>query len=151
MTTYTGLTDLPRLEDIGFWFQTEVLVADARLDQTRLRVAIEAVFAAHPALGTMFEPFLDKWTTRPGGGWGWAVEPPGVAVADAISRQRESFDMRIGRLFAVSLLPGARDRLVLTGSDLCTDKASWRVVVDDLTAAYGGGILFRDRTARLAA
>lgn len=151
MTAYTALTDLPRLEDIRFWFQTDVLAADSRLDQTRLRTAVESVFAAHPVLGTMFEPFLDKWATRPGGAWGWAVEPPGVAVGDAVSRQRDSFDMRTGRLFAVSLLPGARDRLVLTASYLCTDRASWPVVVDDLVSAYGGGVLRRDEGARLAA
>jgi hypothetical protein len=151
MTTYTALTELPRLEDIRFWFQNEVLVADARLDQARVRAAAEVVFAAHPALGTMYEPFLAKWMTRHGGGWGWAVEPPGVAIGDVIDRQRATFDMRTGRLFAVSLLPGARDRLVLTASYLCADRASWRVVVDDLMSAYGGGVLRREEPAGLAA
>ncbi|BAX91266.1 hypothetical protein [Mycobacterium shigaense] len=144
MTSYTGLTDLPRRDDRRPEYRTEVLGADARLDQTRLRTAIEAVFAAHPALGTMFEPFLDKWATRPGGAWGWAIEPPGATVADAISRQRASFDMRTGRLFAVSLLPGARDRLVLTASSLAADRAAWQQVVDDMTTAYDHGVLTRE-------
>ena len=138
MPSYLSLTELPGRGDIDAWFQTEVLVADTRLDQTRVRVALEAVFNAHPALGTMFEPFFDKWMARPGGGWGWGVEPPGVAVEDVVLRHRASFDMRTGRLFAASLLPGAPDRLVLTASYLCTDAQSWRAVVDDLIAAYPG-------------
>jgi hypothetical protein len=138
MPSYLSLTELPGRDDIDAWFQTEVLVADTRLDQTRVRVAVEAVFNAHPALGTMFEPFFDKWMARLGGGWGWGVEPPGVAVEDVVLRQRASFDMRTGRLFAASLLPGAPDRLVLTASYLCTDAQSWRGVVDDLIAGYPG-------------
>jgi hypothetical protein len=57
MPSYLSLTELPGREDIDVWFQTEVLVADSRLDQTRVRAVVEAVFNAHPALGTMFEPF----------------------------------------------------------------------------------------------
>jgi hypothetical protein len=138
MPSYLSLTELPGRADIDVWSQTEVLVADSRLDQTRVRAAVEAVFNAHPALGTMFEPFFEKWMTRSGGGWGWGVEPPGVAIADVVLRQRASFDMRTGRLFAASLLPGAPDRLVLTASYLCTDAESWRAVVDDLIAGYPG-------------
>jgi hypothetical protein len=138
MPSYLSLTELPGRADIDVWFQTEVLVADSRLDQTRVRAAVEAVFNAHPALGAMFEPFFEKWMTRPGGSWGWGVEPPGVAVADVVVRQRASFDMRTGRLFAASLLPGAPDRLVLTASHLCTDAESWCSVVDDLITEYPG-------------
>jgi hypothetical protein len=138
MPSYLSLTELPGRDDIDVWFQTEVLVAESRLDQTRVRAVVEAVFNAHPALGTMFEPFFEKWMTRPGGGWGWGVEPPGVAITDVVLRQRASFDMRTGRLFAASLLPGAPDRLVLTASHLCTDAESWCSVVDDLIARYPG-------------
>jgi hypothetical protein len=140
-------TELPRLADIDLWAHTNVLVADSRLDQGRVRTAVDAVFAAHPALGAVFEPFLDKWASRVAGGWGWAVEPPGVAVADVIARQRASFDMRIGRLFAVSLLLGARDRLVLTASCLCMGSAAWQTVVADPVAAYDGGELAREDCA----
>jgi hypothetical protein len=142
VSSYLAITELPRLEDIDLWAHTTVLVADSRVNQGRVRTAVDAVFAAHPFLGAVFEPFLDKWASRLGGGWGWAVEPPGVAVADVIARQRASFDMRIGRLFAVSLLPGlpgSPDRLVLTASCLCMDNAAWQTAVDDLVAAYDGG------------
>jgi hypothetical protein len=141
VATYLTFAELPRLDDIDPWANTNVLVGNSRLEQGRIRAAIDAVFAAYPSLGAVFEPFFDKWTSRPGGGWGWAVEPPEVAVAEVIARQRRSFDMRTGRLFAVSLLPGAPDRLVVTGSHLCMDNHSWQVVVDDLVSAYGGGVL----------
>ncbi|MCV7145761.1 hypothetical protein H7I92_07665 [Mycobacterium riyadhense] len=69
------------------------------------------------------------------------MEPPGVAVAEVIARQRASFDMRTGRLFAVSLLPGAPERLVLTASHLCVDGQSWQTVVEDLITEYDEGAL----------
>jgi hypothetical protein len=136
--TYTYLAELPHVDDNGPSAHTNVLVAESRVDQGRLRAAVDAVFTANAALGTVFEPFVDKWATRPGGGWAWAVEPPGAAVEDVVARQRASFDMRIGRLFSASLLPGTPERLVLTASQLCMDNSSWRGVVEDLAAAYPG-------------
>jgi hypothetical protein len=136
MPGYSTFGELPHTGDIDLGAHTNVLVGNPRLDQGRLCAVVDAVFAAHPALGAIFEPCLGKWRSRPGGGWGWAVEPPGVDVADVIARQRASFDMRTGRLFVASLLQGARDRLVLTASYLCMDNASWQLVVDDLVAAY---------------
>jgi hypothetical protein len=142
--TYLTFAELPRLDDINGWAYTDVLVGSTRLDQRRIRVAVDAVFATYPGLGAVFEPFFDKWTSRPGGGWGWAVEPPEAAMVEVIARQRRSFDMRTGRLFAASLRPGAPDRLVLTASHLCMDNSSWQIVVDDLMVAYGGGVLARE-------
>jgi len=139
MPGYSTFAELPRTEDIDLGAHIDVLVGNPRLDQGRLRAVVDAVFDAHPALGVIFEPFFDIWRSRPGGGWGWAVEPLGVAIADVIARHRASFDMRTGRLFAVSLLQGAPDRLVLTASYLCMDNASWQIVVDDLVAVYNGG------------
>jgi hypothetical protein len=152
MSSYSTIAELPQLEDIELEAHTNVVVANSRVDQGRIRAAVDAVFAAHPDLGAIFEPFFDKWATRPGGGWGWAVEPPGVAVADVIARQRRSFDMRTGRLFAVSLLPGAPDRLVLTASHLCVDGPSWQTVVEELVTAYHGDVLVpEDLSARTSA
>ncbi|QUR66561.1 hypothetical protein [Mycobacterium spongiae] len=139
--SYSYFADLPRLEDIEPTAHTDVLVANPRVDQGRIRVAVDAVFDAHPALGAVFEPWFDSWTSRPGGGWSWGVEPPGGAVAEVVGRHQASFDMRTGRLFAVSLIPGTPDRLVLTASRLCMDGASWRTVVDNLVTEYDGGVL----------
>ncbi len=139
--SYSYFAELPRLEDVEPCAHTDVLVANSRVDQGRIRAAVDAVFDAHPALGAVFEPRLDTWTSRPGGGWGWGVEPPGVAVAEVIARHRSSFDMHTGRLFAVSLLPGTPDRLVLTASCLCGDGASWQTVVENLVTVYDAGVL----------
>ena len=144
MATYLTFAELPRLDDIDPRANTDVLVANSRLQQARIRAAVDAVFTAYPSLGAVYEPFFDKWTSRPGGAWGWAVEPPETTIAEVEARQRRSFDMRTGRLFAASLLPGAPDRLVLTASYLCMNNAAWQIVVDDLVAAYGGGVLARE-------
>jgi hypothetical protein len=145
VVTYSYFDELPRLEDFEPLMHADVLVANARVDQTRVRAAVEAVFDAHPALGSVFEPRMDAWTSRPGGGWGWGVEPPGAEVDDVIARHRSSFDMHTGRLFAVSLVPGAPDRLVLTASQLCMDGRSWRNVIADLVAEYDGSALAPER------
>ncbi len=135
VSSYTYFAELPGLEDIEPLAHTNVLLANSRVDQGRIRAAVDAVFTANPALGTVFEPFFDSWAARPGGGWGWGVEPPGVPVADVIARQCASFDMRTGRLFAASLLPGAPDRVVLTASQLCMDSTAWQTVVEELVRA----------------
>lgn len=75
MSSYSTIAELPQLEDVELETHTNVVVANSHVDQGRIRAAVDAVFAAHPDLGAIFEPFFDKWATRPGGGWGWAVEP----------------------------------------------------------------------------
>ena len=136
MSSYSAIAQVPEIEDLEAVAHSEILVADQRWDQGRIRAAIDSIFQAHPALGTVYEPFFGSWTSRPGGWWAWAVEPPGVTIETAIARQRAMFDMRTGRLFAASLLPGAPDRLVLTVSSLCMGGLTWEDVVDDLKAAY---------------
>jgi hypothetical protein len=139
--THCYFAELPRLEDVEPATHTEVLVANARLDQGRIRAAVDAVFNAHPALGAVFQLTCNTWTSGFGGGWTWGVEPPGATVTDVIARQRASFDMHTGRLFAASMLPGAPDRVVLTASHLCMDGPSWQAVVEDLMEQYNDGVL----------
>ncbi len=139
--TYCYFAELPRLEDVEPATHTEVLVANARLDQRRMRAAVDAVFDAHPALGAVFQLCCNTWTSCFGGGWAWGVEPPGASVSDVIARQRASFDMHTGRLFAASMLPGAPDRVVLTASHLCMDGPTWQAVVEDLMEQYNDGVL----------
>lgn len=143
-SSYWAFTEFPQLKDLEDCAHQEVLVADSRLDQTGIRAAVEAVFEANPTLGAVFEPIRDRWFSRPGGSWSWAVEPPGEDVPVVIARQRAAYDMRTGRLFAVSMLPGTPDRLVLTASRLCVDDESWHSVVANLMTAYDGGVLAPD-------
>ncbi|CAM2924897.1 hypothetical protein BST27_20600 [Mycobacterium intermedium] len=140
-SSYWTFTELPRPQDIEDLAHAEVLVADSRLDQSLIRAAVDEVFEANPTLGSVFEPWCDRWMARPGGSWAWAVEPPGATVAEVIARQRSAFDMRLGRLFGVSLLPGTPDRLVLTASHLCVDDESWQAVVEEVVTAYDAGQL----------
>ena len=135
-SSYWAFTEIPQPIELENCVHEEVLVADSRLDQTGIRAAVDAVFDANPTLGAVFEPGRDRWFTRPGGCWSWAVEPPGVTVPEVIAGQRAGYDMRTGRLFAASLLPGAPDRLVLTASRLCVDEESWTAVIENLVTAY---------------
>jgi hypothetical protein len=149
--TYSYFDQLPRLEDIEPLAHSDVLIAESRLDQGRTRAAVDAVFAAHPTLGAVFETRFGDLTFHLGGAWSWAVEPPGVGVGDVIARQRASFDMHTGRMFAVSLIPGvsgAPERLVLTASRLCVDKQSWQDVVAELVGEYGGELVVQPTQRR---
>ncbi|KBU07319.1 hypothetical protein AN27_04079, partial [Mycobacterium tuberculosis TKK_04_0155] len=47
--SYSYFVELPRLEDIEPGAHTDVLIANSRVDQGRIRAAVEAVFDAHPA------------------------------------------------------------------------------------------------------
>lgn len=88
--SYSYFVELPRLEDIEPGAHTDVLIANSRVDQGRIRAAVEAVFDAHPALGTVFEPRVDTLTSRPGGGgWGWGVEPRSRRRGGDRTAQRE--------------------------------------------------------------
>lgn len=147
-SSYWDIVEASLLTDLEELAHTEVLVADSRLDQSGVRAAVDAVFDANPTLGAVFEPSMERWLARPGGGWSWAVEPPGVLVDEVIARQRAGYDKRTGRLFAVSLLPGSPERLVLTASRLCVDEALWQSVVDALVTGYVGATLTPDITFR---
>jgi hypothetical protein len=146
--TYSYFDQLPRLEDIEPLAHSDVLITESRLDQGRVRAAVDSVFAAHPTLGAVFETRYDGLTFHLGGAWSWGVEPPGVGVTDVIARQRASFDMHTGRMFAVSMVPGAPERLVLTASRLCVDKQSWQEVVAELIAEYGGDLVAKPTQRR---
>lgn len=150
-SSYWAVAEESVLSDLEESAHAEVLVADERLDQSGIRAAVDAVFEANPTLGAVFEPVRDRWLSRPGGGWSWAVEPPGATIPEVIARQRGCYDMRTGRLFAVSLIPGKMtgtpDRLVLTASHLCVDDESWHGVVESLMTEYSaaeGGALAPD-------
>lgn len=148
MSSYWTFSEIPSVNEFEDCVHEVVLVADSRLDQTGIRAAVDSVFEANPTLGAVFEPMRDRWLLRPGGTWCWAIEPPGVTVSEVVARQRAGYDMRTGRLFAVSMLPGAPDRLVVTASRLCVDVDSWDGVVANLVTAYDGGVLARERKPR---
>jgi hypothetical protein len=146
-SSYWAIAEESVLNDLEDSAHAEVLVADSRLDQSGVRLAVDAVFDANPTLGAVFEPVRDRWMSRPGGGWSWAVEPPGATIKEVIARQRGGYDKRTGRLFAVSMLPGIAgtpDRLVLTASHLCVDGESWTSVIESLMSEYDGGALAPD-------
>ena len=110
--------------------------AAERLDETRLRHALQAVWEHHDALRSTFRIVGETIDQVPG-----AVAPVVFAVLDeeAAARLEESLDLANGPLFAAALLrlPDA-DEVVLVVHHLVTDAISARLVIEDLERAYRG-------------
>ena len=124
--------------------QSVVVDLDADLDVPALRTALAALVEHHDALRTRFEG--DRQVVGP------------VTRADPLAL--DHFDLTRGPLLRAEVLDGGSVRL--TAHHLVVDGVSWRVLVEDLTAAYrqarAGGTVrigrkttsFRDWATRLA-
>ncbi|MEU2655984.1 amino acid adenylation domain-containing protein [Streptomyces sp. NPDC007325] len=132
------------VDDPRHWNQSVLLTCRARVRPDALARAVEAVLHRHPAL---------RRTLGPGG--------PGrlrpAADVDAVSHSRlqeersadvigavctelhRSLDPEAGRLLRAHLFaggPGVDDRVALIAHHLVVDGLSWRILLDDLAAAY---------------
>ncbi|WP_206507332.1 non-ribosomal peptide synthetase [Streptomyces chrestomyceticus] len=157
--------------------QSVFLELDASLDEAALRTALTALLGHHDALRTRF-------TRGEDGHWRqYALPPepadvlvrhdlaevPAAGRAEAVDRLARAADAGLplerGPLLAALLFTfgdGERARLFLTAHHLVVDGVSWRVLLEDLEAAYaqaraGGPVSlderttpFRDWAARLA-
>jgi surfactin family lipopeptide synthetase A len=110
-----------------------------RLDEQRLRDALQAIWEHHDQLRAVFQ---DKDAQ--------IVRPPDSAVsfevAGAIRPHAEqllaSIDLANGPLFkAVLYRLDDGDRLLLAAHHLVVDAVSWRIIIEDLERAYGGAPL----------
>ncbi|WP_030613958.1 condensation domain-containing protein [Streptomyces sclerotialus] len=126
---------LPRTE---LWSHSLVLTAARGLDPEWMKIVTKRVVAAHPGLCTVFHRHDGGWRAAPADRWLWRVEEPDTAPADVAAAHREAFDLGDGPLFAVSLIPGRPDRLVLTAHHLVVDGLSWHVLATELALAYRG-------------
>jgi hypothetical protein len=124
------------LEKVELWAHSYVLDASEPLDAGRLRAAVDAVVAAHPALSTVFTGTAGHRRASAGSVWEWQVAPSGADVLEVARAQRVALDASSGILFAVALVPG--DQVVITAGHLAIDGFSWGVVVSDLARAYRG-------------
>ncbi|WP_051852378.1 AMP-binding protein [Streptomyces aureocirculatus] len=127
------------------WNQSVLLRCRARVDAGALARAVEAVLHRHTALRRPIGP----------GGLGplraagdldavshsrvRAEEPPAEAVGAVCTELHRSLDPEAGRLLRVHLFaggPGVDDRIALIAHHLVVDGLSWRILLDDLAAAY---------------
>jgi non-ribosomal peptide synthase protein (TIGR01720 family) len=119
------------------------------LDEEALRLALEALLVHHDALRMRFELIEGEWHQR-----GAPVEPVEMLqrhdLSDLIAGEQQaamekiaddvhaSFDLGSGPLLKAALFvgDGRRSSLFLAAHHLVVDGVSWRILLDDLDAAY---------------
>jgi amino acid adenylation domain-containing protein/non-ribosomal peptide synthase protein (TIGR01720 family) len=133
------------MERQGHFNQAFVMSAEGELDADVLEKALAAVVEHHDSFRLRFE--------RGPGGWRqwYAEDETGVPVEvvelgpdepgqfERVCREaQEGFDLRNGPVAAARLLraPGRGDRLMLAVHHLLVDGVSWRILLEDLDAAY---------------
>ncbi|MEU3224944.1 amino acid adenylation domain-containing protein [Streptomyces sp. NPDC006976] len=135
----------------GFCQWVEICVPPGG-DETSWRTVLDALLARHDVLrarlgdDTLHIPpagevtGADVLTRVPAGG------DPRAAADAAIDAARLAMDPRTGPLLRavwVDAGPGRPGRLVLVAHHLAVDGVSWRIILDDLEHAHGGGELTR--------
>jgi amino acid adenylation domain-containing protein/non-ribosomal peptide synthase protein (TIGR01720 family) len=127
--------------------QALLLAPGAQVDPDALDLALAAVFAHHDALRARFRRVEDRWVQA----YGPADNPPVTEIVD-LSRvgsapaamrthataTMAATDLARGPLLSVVLyrLP-AGERLLLAAHHLIVDGVSWRIMIEDIDAAYG--------------
>ncbi|GHC89670.1 hypothetical protein GCM10007079_35330 [Nocardiopsis terrae] len=131
------------------WNQSVLLDLAGPVDTGHLRLALQAVVAAHPALSARFEPAgPDGFRMVPGRPF--AAEPPREVLWEREVRDERELDRALEEAEA-SLDPFAgthvrallvrshdgREQLLIAIHHLCVDGVSWRILVEDLESALG--------------
>ncbi|WP_429230376.1 amino acid adenylation domain-containing protein [Inquilinus ginsengisoli] len=130
------------------WNQAVLLAPRQRLDADALRRAIAAMVAHHDALRLRFVQGQDgAWSQAYADpaeqDWLWlrnvADEAGQIAVAEAAQR---SLDLAAGPLLRAVLMErwDGTQRLLLAIHHLVVDGVSWRILLEDLQAAYGQAV-----------
>jgi amino acid adenylation domain-containing protein/non-ribosomal peptide synthase protein (TIGR01720 family) len=125
--------------------QAVLLVPRERLAAAPLAAALDRLAAHHDALRLRFVPAGDEWRQVHA-----PVAPaplvevdltavPASALEVAVEQLQSGLDLAQGPLFTAALFRwGGGDRLLLTAHHLVVDGVSWRVLLEDLAAAYRG-------------
>jgi non-ribosomal peptide synthase protein (TIGR01720 family) len=127
--------------------QSLLLSLPASLEMSRIERALQALVARHPELDARFVEAPSGWQRSPGVTAPRLLEELDLsyepAPHDALQREAEraqrSLDLAKGPIFrALHLKCGdeSSDRLLLVAHHLAVDAVSWRVLVEDLEAAY---------------
>ncbi|QCX80682.1 Plipastatin synthase subunit B [Streptomyces sp. YIM 121038] len=127
------------------WNQSVLLRCRERVDPAALAGAVEAVLHRHSALRRPVGPgglgplrpagdldAVSHSRLRPG-------DPLSETVGALCTELHRSLDPEAGRLLRVHLFSGGQgvdDRLALIAHHLVVDGLSWRILLDDLAAAY---------------
>ncbi|MEI5098112.1 AMP-binding protein [Streptomyces sp. PmtG] len=127
------------------WNQSVLLRCKERVDAGALARAVEAVLDRHTALRRPLGPG-GLGPLRPAGDLDAvshspvrAEEPSAEVIGAVCTELHRGLDPEAGRLLRVHLFagaPGVDDRIALIAHHLVVDGLSWRILLDDLAAAY---------------
>ncbi|WP_405655597.1 non-ribosomal peptide synthase/polyketide synthase [Streptomyces sp. RK9] len=151
--------------------QSALLELDGDPDPAALRTALDALLEHHDALRMRFTHGADGWqqfNPPPAAGdvvlvehdlRGLAAGAADAAMEKAADDLHTGFDLGRGPLLRAALFTGAADRpafLLLVGHHLVVDAVSWRILSDDLEAAYrqaaqGGPVTLGERSTSFQA
>ncbi|MBB5954030.1 amino acid adenylation domain-containing protein/non-ribosomal peptide synthase protein (TIGR01720 family) [Saccharothrix tamanrassetensis] len=125
--------------------QSHLVELDPAVDVTALRRALRALLEQHDALRMRFSRVDGVWRQENAAVSDVDVLTEVSDVDDMESFADEvhaSFDLGTGPLLrAVLFREGDRSLLLLVAHHLVVDGVSWRILLDDLETAYGGGDL----------
>ncbi|RZL06036.1 MAG: non-ribosomal peptide synthetase, partial [Rubrivivax sp.] len=134
--------EMPRRDH---WNQSVLLGCDGPLDASALRTALQAVIRHHDALRLRFKPDAQGAWTQTCTAWDASHEILWVrqvadeqALVACCEEAQRSLDLAEGPLLRAVLagLADGTSRLLLTAHHLVVDGVSWRILLDDLRAAY---------------
>lgn len=127
------------------WNQALLLRPNKRTDWTVFRNALSAVVAHHDVLRLRFEQSNGSWRALPGAQpkaddllWVKSGVQPGAELSGLLDEAQRSLSLTgpLLRAVAVDMADGSQ-RLFLAIHHLVVDGVSWRILLEDLAAAYG--------------
>ncbi|MEV0101255.1 amino acid adenylation domain-containing protein [Nocardia sp. NPDC050789] len=154
-----GAIGLLEVEPSGIWVRAITLDIAAGISGTRVRRSVAGLLDRHPGLWARLRRdgdtvALDIPAVQPrGAAVVWQIDPNVEAVGDPIEAvihaaaaeldPERGYNMRFVLLENAAGAGDAGDRpaavLVVVANGLVVDDASWRTVIEDLTASWSGG------------
>lgn len=142
-----------RLSPIQEWFfsrnyarpshfnQSVLLEIGADIDVSRLADAVRTVFARHDAFRLRFRRDGDAWIQTLAS----SFDPDTIEIVERIDTGlQRRLDIEAGPVVRAAVMParsGASGRLLVVAHHLVIDAVSWRILVEEVTAAYAGNPL----------
>ncbi|MGO2452252.1 amino acid adenylation domain-containing protein [Pseudomonas taetrolens] len=135
----------------GHWNQSVLLEVREPLELLRLQTAVQQVLARHDALRLQFRQQAGQWTARyatldsvAATDLLWTAQVQSAeALQGLCDEAQRSLSLHDGPLLRVVLIDheDGGQRLLLVIHHLVVDGVSWRVLLEDLQAAYAGQAL----------
>ncbi|WP_095155656.1 non-ribosomal peptide synthetase, partial [Pseudomonas sp. Irchel 3E13] len=126
------------------WNQSVLLKPTVHLEAAPLEAALQALLVHHDALRLSFVEGRARFRDAAAGELLWVRELSSRdQLAELTNQAQRSLDLQNGPLLRALLvnLPQGEQRLLLVIHHLAVDGVSWRILLEDLQAAYNGAAL----------